>query len=243
MKNKDDKDTEIIRQLKGKSTFLTDSLAVAKVVAENTDDQGYVGCSEAVQCQEETHPKRLELPIFSGDNPCEWLHRAEQYFHFTGIGDKDNLESSMSLDGTVSDLQWSLVEFESLFEDPAGKNETEHIVKEMMAKGTVESSTISITSLVFHVSCIKCVVKNSTLVQQPPPFLSKDLKMQEKPECVVNYWFLLDGSQEMLIKWKYFPSFEKTLESYVVVSVQFSSFHHEDKVELVGAVIVRSAVC
>ncbi|KAK8652251.1 hypothetical protein V6N13_061272 [Hibiscus sabdariffa] len=99
---------------------LLDSLAVAKVVAENTDDQGYVGCSEAVQCQEETHPKRLELPIFSGDNPCEWLHRAEQYFHFTGIGDKDNLESSMSLDGTVSDLQWSLVEFESLFEDPAG---------------------------------------------------------------------------------------------------------------------------
>ncbi|KAK8486908.1 hypothetical protein V6N11_012051 [Hibiscus sabdariffa] len=120
MKKKDEKDTGIIRQLKGKSTFVTDSLAVAKFVAENTDGQGYMGFSEVVHCQEDTHPKRLELPVFSGDNPCEGLHRAEQYFHFTGIGDKDNLKATMCLDGRISNLQRSLVEFESLFEDPTG---------------------------------------------------------------------------------------------------------------------------
>ncbi|KAK9029934.1 hypothetical protein V6N11_031375 [Hibiscus sabdariffa] len=179
MKKKDEKDIEILQQLKGKSTFLTDSLVLAKVVAENTDDQGYVGCLEAVQSQEETHPKRLELPTFFGDNPCEWLHRAEQYFHFTGIGNKDNLEAAMCLGG---------------------------------------------------------VVKDSTPAQQPSSFLSKDLKMREKTESVVDYWFLLDGSQEVLTKWKELPSFEKTWESSVVVSAQFPSFHLEDKVKLVGAV-------
>ncbi|KAK8573013.1 hypothetical protein V6N12_029052 [Hibiscus sabdariffa] len=172
MKIKDEKDIEILRQLKGKSTFLTDSSVVAKAVAENVDDQGY----------EETHPRRLELPVFSGDNPCDWLHRAEQYFHFTNIGYKDNFEAAMCLDGIVSDLQRSLVEFKSLFEDPTWlplsrshnhtlqhkegsqlpnirsycyphywKNETEHIVKEMMARGTIKSNTSPISSLVFHV--------------------------------------------------------------------------------------------
>ncbi|KAK8996563.1 hypothetical protein V6N11_081833 [Hibiscus sabdariffa] len=52
-----------------------DSRVVAKVVAENSDDQGYVGCS------------------------------------------KDNSEAVMCLDDTTSNLKWSLVEFESSFED------------------------------------------------------------------------------------------------------------------------------
>ncbi|KAK8595346.1 hypothetical protein V6N13_016721 [Hibiscus sabdariffa] len=118
MKKKDEKDTEILRQLKDKSTFLTDS----PVVAENIDDPGYVDRSEVVQCRKETHPKRLELHVFFGDNPCEWLHRAEQYFHFTGTGDKDNLEAAMCLDGRVPDSQLSLVKFEILFEEQQGCN-------------------------------------------------------------------------------------------------------------------------
>ncbi|KAK8614064.1 hypothetical protein V6N13_122440 [Hibiscus sabdariffa] len=45
------------------------------------------------------------------------LVRQEQYFHFISIDDKDNSEAVMCLDDTTSNLKWSLVEFESSFED------------------------------------------------------------------------------------------------------------------------------
>ncbi|KAH0757558.1 hypothetical protein KY290_021051 [Solanum tuberosum] len=44
------------------------------------------------QYSDETRPTRLELPLFSSDNPYGWLNREESYFHFNGIDDKDKLE-------------------------------------------------------------------------------------------------------------------------------------------------------
>ncbi|PHT59781.1 Protein TRI1 [Capsicum baccatum] len=46
------------------------------------------------QFREETRPRRLELPLFSSDNPYGWLNRAERYFHFNGIDDKEKLEAA-----------------------------------------------------------------------------------------------------------------------------------------------------
>lgn len=55
---------------------------------------------------------------------------------------------------------------------------------------------------VFHVSWLKRALKDSTPVQQLPPFLAEELEMQVQPEGVVDGRTLLDGSQEVLIKWK-----------------------------------------
>ncbi|PHU30335.1 hypothetical protein BC332_02428 [Capsicum chinense] len=46
------------------------------------------------QFREETRPRRLELPLFSSDNPYGWLNRAERYFHFNGIDDQEKLEAA-----------------------------------------------------------------------------------------------------------------------------------------------------
>ena len=61
---------------------------------------------------------------------------------------------------------------------------------------------------VFHVSWLKRAVKDSTPTQQLPPFLSEELKMQVQPESVLDCRTLLNGSQEVLIKWKDLPDFE-----------------------------------
>ncbi|KAK9033096.1 hypothetical protein V6N11_018134 [Hibiscus sabdariffa] len=96
--------------------------------------------------------------------------------------------------------------------------------------------------LVFHVSWLKGVVKDSTPVQHLSPFLSEDLEMQVQPESVVDYMTLVDGSSEVLIRWKDLPDFENTWESYEVISAQFPNFPLEDKVKFVGAGIIRPAI-
>ncbi|KAK8559995.1 hypothetical protein V6N12_012804 [Hibiscus sabdariffa] len=74
-------------------------------MAENSDDHGFASRLETVQRRDETRPRRLELPIFSGDNPYGWLNRAKRYFHFNGIGDEDTLEAAaVCLDGKA--LNW-----------------------------------------------------------------------------------------------------------------------------------------
>ncbi|KAK9028762.1 hypothetical protein V6N11_025909 [Hibiscus sabdariffa] len=49
---------------------------------------------EDVQRRDENRPRRLELPVFTGENPYRWLNRAERYFHLNGIGEKDKLEAT-----------------------------------------------------------------------------------------------------------------------------------------------------
>ncbi|OIT32285.1 hypothetical protein A4A49_14426 [Nicotiana attenuata] len=100
----------------------------------------------------------------------------------------------------------------------------------------------SLVHPVFYVSWLNRVVKDSTPVQQLPPFLSEELEMQVQPKSVVDCRTLLNGSQEVLIKWKDLPDFENTWESYEVIDAQFPHFHLEDKLKLVGPSIVRPAV-
>lgn len=70
--------------------------------------------------------------------------------------------------------------------------------------------------------------------------------MQVQPESVLDCRTLLNGSQEVLIKWKDLPDFETPLwdtwESYAIIDAQFPQFHFEDKVKLVEAGIVRPAI-
>ncbi|KAK8575642.1 hypothetical protein V6N12_063310 [Hibiscus sabdariffa] len=47
---------------------------------------------EVIQHQERIQPRQLELPVFTSDNPYGWPNRAEIYFQFNGIDDKDKLE-------------------------------------------------------------------------------------------------------------------------------------------------------
>ncbi|KAH0682484.1 hypothetical protein KY289_020236 [Solanum tuberosum] len=95
---------------------------------------------------------------------------------------------------------------------------------------------------IFHVSWLKRSVKDSTPIQQLPPFLSEELEMKVQPESVVDCHTLLNGCQEVLIKWEDLLDFENTWESYEVIDAQFPQFHLEDKVKLVRAGIVRPAI-
>ncbi|KAH0670606.1 hypothetical protein KY290_026014 [Solanum tuberosum] len=52
-------------------------------------------------------------------------------------------------------------------------------------------------------------------------------------EVVVDCRTLLNGSKEVLIKWKDLLDFENTWESYEIIDAQFPHFHLEDKVKLV----------
>lgn len=81
--------------MKGKSTVQAEPIMDTNVMAENNNNRRGYGVHEEVrpQSRDEIHPRRLELPLFSGDNPYGWLNRAEHYFHFNGIDDKDKSEA------------------------------------------------------------------------------------------------------------------------------------------------------
>lgn len=49
--------------------------------------------------------KKLDLPIFDGNNPDGWILRAERYFHFYRLGEEETMEAAVvSLDGDA--LLW-----------------------------------------------------------------------------------------------------------------------------------------
>ncbi|XP_009797900.1 uncharacterized protein [Nicotiana sylvestris] len=107
MQKKDEHDAEILQHMKGNPKNQADPTKEAEIMAENSGNQGGDGQREGVQPQfrDETRPRRLELPLFSGDNPYGWLNRAERYFHFNGIDDKDKLEvAAVCLEGRA--LNW-----------------------------------------------------------------------------------------------------------------------------------------
>nr|XP_016495663.1 PREDICTED: uncharacterized protein LOC107814725 isoform X3 [Nicotiana tabacum] len=107
MQKKDKHDAEILRYMMGNPKTQVDPTKEAEMMAENSGNQGGDGQREGFQPQfrDETRPRRLELPLFSGDNPYGWLNRAECYFHFNGIDDKDKLEAAaVCLEGRA--LNW-----------------------------------------------------------------------------------------------------------------------------------------
>jgi len=89
MQKKDERDAEILQHMKGKSVVQEDPIKDTDVMAENSHNRRGDRFREVQpQFRDETRPRRLELPLFSGDNPYGWLNRAERYFHFNGIDDK-----------------------------------------------------------------------------------------------------------------------------------------------------------
>ena len=49
--------------------------------------------------------KKLDLPVFEGQNPDGWILRAERYFSFYRLGEDEKLEAAVvSLDGDA--LLW-----------------------------------------------------------------------------------------------------------------------------------------
>ncbi|XP_059306831.1 uncharacterized protein LOC132058301 [Lycium ferocissimum] len=105
-KKKDEHDAEILQHMKGKSVVQEDPIKDVDVMAENSSNRRGDGFREVQpQFRGETHPRRLELPLFSGDNLYGWLNRAERYFHFNGIDDKNKLEAvDVCLEGRA--LNW-----------------------------------------------------------------------------------------------------------------------------------------
>lgn len=79
-------------------------------MVENSNNHKGDGFCEEVQqkIHDEMRPRRLELHLFSGDNPYGWLNRAERYFHFNAIDDKDKLEATVvCLEGRAPNwFQW-----------------------------------------------------------------------------------------------------------------------------------------
>ena len=45
--------------------------------------------------RQETLPRKLELPIFEGNNPDGWLIRAKRYFEINGVVPTDRLQAAM----------------------------------------------------------------------------------------------------------------------------------------------------
>lgn len=49
--------------------------------------------------------RKLEIPVFSGENPDGWLYHAERYFEVNGLTEKEKLNVvGINLDGEA--LSW-----------------------------------------------------------------------------------------------------------------------------------------
>lgn len=85
---------------------------------------------------------------------------------------------------------------------------------------------------VFHVSQLKKANFPPPNIQPLPDSLNEDLVLVVEPEEVLNTRKLLNGQQEVLIKWQGLPHHENTWEEYEGLNYHFPSFHLEDKVAL-----------
>ncbi|PHU03106.1 hypothetical protein BC332_28357 [Capsicum chinense] len=92
MQKKYEHDAEILQHMKGKSKVQADLIKDTDMMAENNNNRRSDEFREVQPpFREETRPRRLKLPLFSGDNLYRWLNRAERYFHFNPIDDKEKL--------------------------------------------------------------------------------------------------------------------------------------------------------
>lgn len=91
---------------------------------------------------------------------------------------------------------------------------------------------------VFHVSLLNKALAPTSNRQPLPPMLYEDLELQVSPTAVSVVWNNANGSAEVLIQWQDLPEFEATWEPVEVIKEQFPSFHLEDKVYLLGGVLL-----
>lgn len=83
---------------------------------------------------------------------------------------------------------------------------------------------------VFHVSQLKNVTTHPVAALPLPWFLEGDMVLHVEPEQALLKRHLLNGSYEVLIKWKNLPTCDNTWEAYESICHQFPFFHLEDKV-------------
>ncbi|XP_031249523.1 uncharacterized protein LOC116107390 [Pistacia vera] len=87
---------------------------------------------------------------------------------------------------------------------------------------------------VFHVSQLKKTKYPPPTAQPFPATLDEDLVLKVEPEEVLRMRKLLNGTLEVLIKWKGLPNYENTWEEFTSIDLQFPLFHLWDKVALLG---------
>ncbi|XP_052192138.1 uncharacterized protein LOC127801242 [Diospyros lotus] len=77
------------KEREGPSEFTMDSEVTPGVVG-GCDSKGGIGGGY----QSDLRGKRLEMPIFEGENPNEWIFRAERYFAVNQLTDEEKIESA-----------------------------------------------------------------------------------------------------------------------------------------------------
>lgn len=77
---------------------------------------------------------------------------------------------------------------------------------------------------IFHVSWQKYATTDPTPFQKLTSFLSEELEMQVQPETLVKYLTLLNGSQEVFIRWKELPDSENTWNPRQLLIHSFLNF-------------------
>ncbi|XP_054783927.1 uncharacterized protein LOC129290886 [Prosopis cineraria] len=86
--------------------------------------------------------------------------------------------------------------------------------------------------LVFHVSQLKQSVPSIVVNPTIPPALTSELELQVQPEDIRRVRRLMNGQQEVLVKWHDLPEFENSWEGAGLICKQFPAFPLEDKVKL-----------
>lgn len=87
---------------------------------------------------------------------------------------------------------------------------------------------------VFHVSQLKKAIAVTEPSQQLPEFLTEEWELQVRPQQVLAVRKLLNGEEQVLVKWDSLPDHENTWEDYKSMDAAFPEFHLEDKVKLIG---------
>lgn len=94
---------------------------------------------------------------------------------------------------------------------------------------------------VFHISQLKKVVGNSTVVKQLTPWVSADMKWITKPEEVyATRTNEAIGKEEALVAWKHLSEEEATWEELDTIEWQFPGFFVRNFDTYLGFVSLRS---
>lgn len=87
-----------------------------------------------------------------------------------------------------------------------------------------------------NLSCLSCLSIEESCHTSPnsSPMLSEDLELQ----LVIVVRTNVANVVEVLIQWKDLPEYEATWKTFDVINHYFPEFHLEDKVKLLGEIIV-----
>lgn len=91
---------------------------------------------------------------------------------------------------------------------------------------------------VFHVSLLKKAVSQGHTPQPLPPMLKEDYQLEVVPADLLNWRQNSSGQLEVLIAWKDLPDCENSWELAATVLSKFPDFPLEDKVILLGGVLI-----